>query len=259
MKKITQLLLGLLIALNVQSQDFQLNTYNQEIFKETFNSDKIQFPIEVNSDNYIVVDDGDLFLNRTNTKDDLIVFSKNKLLYRHTIKTALKLGPSQKRESFAGIVLNTPKDGSETLAVELNGKQEYRIRKINTKSKYISGTHANFGWVKCELIKKNGVYNNIDIISNKGSYQLYINYEFVSSFEVPKNSSGGFGFIIGANSQARADFIYAYKACGETVNKVNNDLKNIESKIDKLSSQGNKISELEKENNSLIQQLKNSK
>ena len=134
MKKITQLLLGLLIALNVQSQDFQLNTYNQEIFKETFNSDKIQFPIEVNSDNYIVVDDGDLFLNRTNTKDDFIVFSKKQItISSYRIKTALKLGPSQKRESFAGIVLNTPKDGSETLAVELNGKQEYRIRKIKSQ------------------------------------------------------------------------------------------------------------------------------
>jgi hypothetical protein len=72
----------------------------------------------VNNENYIIIDNGDLFLNRTNSLTHHIIFSKNIIKSEeYRIKTAIKNGPSTKRNSYAGILMNTPVDGSETVGV----------------------------------------------------------------------------------------------------------------------------------------------
>jgi hypothetical protein len=160
MKKIISLLAGLSICLNLYTQTLQTEQFQKEIFKENFNSKNSTFSSLVNSENYIIIYNGDLFMNRTNPISHHIIFSKNIVeseVYR--IKTAIKNGPSSKRNSYAGIVMNTPIDGRETIGVEINGKQKYRIRKITTSSKFLSGTESNDGWVKSEHINKNEVYN----------------------------------------------------------------------------------------------------
>ena len=77
-------------------------------------------------------------MNRTNPLTHHIIFSKNIIkLEEYRIKIAIKNGPSTKRNSYAGIVMNTPVDSSERIGVKINGKQEYRIRKITTSSKFL--------------------------------------------------------------------------------------------------------------------------
>jgi hypothetical protein len=71
----------------------------------------------------------------------------------------------------------------------------------------------------------------------------------------PELKAGQFGFIIGPNSQSRVDFVSILK---KSKDKSNEKLKNLESKIDKLSSNSDKLVKLEmeykleKENNSSI-------
>ena len=84
------------------------------------------------------------------------------------------------------------------------------LEKKSTKSKFLSGSESNKGWTKSSNIKKNGEYNNIDIISNKGIYDLFINSNHQTTVKVPELSNGGFGFIIGPNSQERIDYLNVY-------------------------------------------------
>lgn len=193
-----------------------------------------------------------MFLNRTNASEYQVIFSKKSIEPKsYRIKTAVKVGPSTKRNSYSGIVINASSEGKEMVAIEINGKQEYRIRKISSRSKFLSGTESNQGWVKSNNINKNEVYNYIDVISNKGKCDLFINSKYQATVEVPERTNGSFGFIIGPNSQARVDYIIAYL---EDKKATNTGLKNLESKIDKLNYTTEKISKLEKENIILRQQ-----
>jgi len=181
-----------------------------------------------------------LFLNRTNASEYQVIFSKKSIEPKsYRIKTAVKVGPSTKRNSYSGIVINASSEGKEMVAIEINGKQEYRIRKISSRSKFLSGTESNQGWVKSNNINKNEVYNYIDVISNKGKCDLFINSKYQATVEVPERTNGSFGFIIGPNSQARVDYIIAYL---EDKKATNTGLKNLESKIDKLNYTTEKIS-----------------
>ena len=138
MKKIISILIGLSVCLNLHTQTLQKEQFQKEIFIENFNSSNSTFSSLVNSENYIVIDNGDLFMNRINTLTHHIIFSKNIIkLEEYRIKIAIKNGPSTKRNSYAGIVMNTPVDSSERIGVKINGKQEYRIRKITTSSKFL--------------------------------------------------------------------------------------------------------------------------
>ena len=245
MKKIINLLLGLSLCLNSYTQTSQLKSFDKEIFKDDFNSKNAPFHINSDKDNYMVIDDGDLFINRTNPSLAQAVFSKNSIeTTAYRLKTAIKAGPSTKRNSYSGIVINSPLDSKEMVAIEINGNQEYRIRKISTKSKFLSGSESNKGWTKSSNIKKNGEYNNIDIISNKGVYDLFINSKHQTTVKVPELSNGGFGFIIGPNSQARIDYLNVYAM----VNNANSaQIISLKSKIDIQNHALAKKVQLEKE------------
>jgi len=116
MKKIKSILIGLSLCLNLYTQTLQKEQFQKEIFIENFNSSNSTFSSLVNSENYIVIDNGDLLMNRTNPLTHQIIFSKNIIKSEeYRIKTAIKNGPSTKRNSYAGIVMNTPVDSSETI------------------------------------------------------------------------------------------------------------------------------------------------
>ena len=75
------------------------NIINRRVPKRNFNSNNSTFSSLVNSENYIVIDNGDLFMNRTNPLTHHIIFSKNIIKSEeYRIKTAIKNGPSTKKK-----------------------------------------------------------------------------------------------------------------------------------------------------------------
>jgi hypothetical protein len=131
MKKIINLLLGLSLCLNSYTQTSQLKSFDKEIFKEDFNSKNAPFHINSDKDNYMVIDDGDLFVNRTNPSLAQAVFSKNSIeTTAYRLKTAIKAGPSTKRNSYSGIVINSPLDSKEMESVNAKLSQEIKTLKL---------------------------------------------------------------------------------------------------------------------------------
>ena len=107
------------------SQTLALGSFNKIIFEETFNFNSDQFPLSTTSENYIILDDGDLFMSR-NASSDYSLFAKVPLtLNSYRVKTAFKLGPSNNKSSYAGLLLNTQLDGNGAVSIEINTKKQY--------------------------------------------------------------------------------------------------------------------------------------
>ncbi len=199
------------------AQTLAIGSFNKIVFEETFNFNSGHFPLSTTSDNYIILDDGDLFMSR-NSSSDYSLFAKEPLtLNNYRVKTALKIGPSNNKTAYVGLLLNTQLDGNGTVSIEINSKKQYRLRQIQDgKPKYISGTRSNNGWLKSENLKGIEEYNYLDVVVNNGSFDIYINYVYVDSYSVPDYKSGGMGFVLSGSSKARVDFVFVYKQ-GEAV------------------------------------------
>lgn len=199
------------------AQTASIGSFNKTVFDETFSFNSGQFQLSTDAEKYIILDDGDLFISR-NASNDYSFFAQSRLdLSSYRIKTALKLGPSNNKSPYVGLLVNTQLDGSGTVSIEINAKQQYRIRQIqNGKPKYISGTRENGGWKKAESLNEAEEYNYLDIVVHQGSFDIYLNYIYVDSYTVPDYQNGGFGFLVSGNSKARVDFAFVYKQ-GEAV------------------------------------------
>ena len=246
MKKLINLLVGLVLSFSAYTQSISLSSFKDEVFSESFNAESDAFLSIVDKENYIVIDEGDLYLNRNNQNTDFITLSKNLDLPKaYRIKTAIKMGPSLKRDSYSGIIINMSDDNSECLGIEINGKKEYRVRKIMSQtSKFLSGSEEDMGWVKNKIVNDNSVYNFIDVVYTNSSYSIFINNNLAATYEVPELKVGKFGFLVGPNAQSRIDFVTILK---KSTDKSSEKLKVLESKIDKLNSNSKKLSRLEKE------------
>tara|TARA_B100000900_G_C20600122_1_gene725153 strand:+ start:3775 stop:4827 length:1053 start_codon:yes stop_codon:yes gene_type:complete len=224
------------------AQTLAIGSFNKIVFEETFNFNSGQFPLSTTSDNYIILDDGDLFMSR-NASSDYSLFAKEPLtLNSYRVKTALKLGPSNNKTAYVGLLLNTQLDGSGTVSIEINAKNQYRLRQIqNGKPKLISGTRSNNGWLRAENLKGVEEYNYLDVVVHQGSFDIYLNYVYVASYSIPDYQNGGLGFIVSGSSKARVDFAFVYKQ-GEAVSfeeftTTNQRLLEIEESLRKLTEE----------------------
>ena len=174
------------------AQTASIGSFNKTVFDETFSFNSGQFQLSTDAEKYIILDDGDLFISR-NASNDYSFFAQSRLdLSSYRIKTALKLGPSNNKSPYVGLLVNTQLDGSGTVAIEINAKQQYRVRQIqNGKPKYISGTRENGGWKNTESLNGAEEYNYLDIVVHQGSFDVYINYIYVDSYTVPDYQNGG--------------------------------------------------------------------
>jgi hypothetical protein len=223
----------LLINLNLFSQTLDPNHFNIPILEDDFNSNISIFRTIQDSYNQIGVEDGELILNRKHSDSDFIILANKPISQKvYKIKTSITLETSKHQKSYCGIVLNMPKDHNQSVAIEINSNLEYRLRKLlpNT-SEFISGSVSNFGWVKHHTLQQNSNANQIEVVSNKGNYDLYINQEYINSFKVSGPDFGEFGFIIGPNSKAKIENVSVYKQ--------NLNLKQKETTVSKIANNNN--------------------
>ena len=248
----------------INAQKLDIASFNKIIFEETFNSNSGQFKLSTTSQNYFILDDGDLFLSR-NANYDYSIFSNDPIkINSYRVKTAIKLGPSNNKSAYSGILLNTQIDGNGTVSIEINSKSQYRLRQItNGKSKFISGTRDMNGWVNTKKLKNINEYNYLDIIFHEGVYDIYLNYEYLATYSVPDYQNGGLGFIIAGNSKSRIDFAFVYKqgerisfeeftSTNERMLKVEDEIRIIKEENQKIISEKQNLkSEINSLNNKL--------
>ena len=244
------------------AQKLDIASFNKIIFEETFNSNSGQFKLSTTSQNYFILDDGDLFLSR-NANNDYSIFCNDPIkINSYRVKTAIKLGPSNNKSAYSGILLNTQIDGNGTVSIEINSKSQYRLRQItNGKSKFISGTRDMNGWVNTDKLKNINEYNYLDIIFHEGVYDIYLNYEYLATYSVPDYQNGALGFIIAGNSKSRIDFVFVYKQ-GERISfeeftSTNERMLKVEDELRIIKEENQKIISEKQNLNSEINSLNN--
>lgn len=197
---------------NLLAQNIYLGSYNHIEIEEDFNSKNAIFPLSTTIDNYFIVDNGDFFLNRNNATSEYALFTKGNIEFSNfRLKTSIKLGPSSSSSTQGGVVLKAQRDGSGAVVVDINSKGQYRLRQlINGKNKFLSGSKKKNGWVKSTHLKGVDELNFIDIVTENGDYELYINHEFVTTVTLPEYKSGSIGLIVGPEAKLRVDYFYVY-------------------------------------------------
>ena len=69
MRSLVLLTICTLLSATSFAQKLAIGSFNKIVFEETFNFNSGQFPLSTTSENYIILDDGDLFMSRNASSD----------------------------------------------------------------------------------------------------------------------------------------------------------------------------------------------
>lgn len=227
---------------------------------ENFDSASTLWTMVANNDNLFIVQDGEYILNRkTNVSPFAVLVNMEQEFSSYRIVTSLKLEKSGDENASVGLIFMSQPDGKGGFIFELNKFQQYRIKEILPAGyKYITADQKSSGWIKSESVSEPGAFNLVDLKTDKGSFDFYVNNNFVFSFTNAAYKSGRTGIIIGASSKGKADFFYLFTGsrqaetlaskdnAGENANEGTNgdaDMITLAESIITLKSQINKLKE----------------
>ena len=108
MRIIIYFLFIILVTFEIKAQKISSADYIIEtIFEDFCNYKSLYFDYQTNKENYITIDNDDLFMFRKNKQTSYIILAKHNPLKNFILKTELRIGPSNNKRSSIGIVLKT--------------------------------------------------------------------------------------------------------------------------------------------------------
>ncbi|NNF01581.1 MAG: hypothetical protein HKN22_02765 [Bacteroidia bacterium] len=194
----------------VQSQ------FPELILSENFEHSNNYWATIANSENLFIIQEGEYILNRKSSNSPYAVIGNfNQPVQNFRLVTSLKIEKSSGENPVMGVAFLLQSNNQGGFILEFNTQQQYRIKKILAGSyKYLSGTPTNAGWVSSEHIHKKNLFNLVEIKSDMGVYDIFVNNEYLQSFR-EQSSAGTMGYIIGAGTQGRVDFMYIFGKAAE--------------------------------------------
>ncbi|MFM7824000.1 MAG: hypothetical protein ACKPB3_09535 [Bacteroidota bacterium] len=181
-------------------------------FSDNFDTPSDKWTTEANSDNLLVIQDGEYILHRKNTFTPfLVIAGLEKEIDDCRLVASLRLDKNYGSDPTAGILFMMQPQASGGFLIELNRKKEFRVRQITAgKYQYLTGTSKNGGWAKCAPANEAGLNNVIEIRTAGGNYDLFVNDVYLVSFFEPAYKSGSIGIVIGPDTRARLDYVYIF-------------------------------------------------
>ena len=185
------------------AQNIDNTKFNNKIISENFENDNSIFPTITNEDNYFIIDNGDYLISRNNKQSEYAILSSSEKLKDYILKTSIRIGPENIDNSSIGIIIKAQEDGKGALVLEINGKQEYRIKQlVGSKYEILSG-NKNKGWIKNDNINIVNQYNEIEIRVENNIYEVFINDFYINSIFISDYTSGLSGILIAPQTKAR--------------------------------------------------------
>jgi hypothetical protein len=202
--------LSWLISVHGYTQKIR-TSFNELYFAENFETDEGRWPVLSDAEGLFIIQNKEYFIKRHSKEGEEIIrpnYKNNLSSFR--LMAALSLEPKSSERSGMGMVFMMRSDLSGYF-LEINGKKEYRIRKLEgVKNYYLSGTEKTEGWVKSSFIKEPGKINYLEVRTERMVYDIYINNSFVQSFADVSLRQGDFGLVIGPEVAARISGIYLF-------------------------------------------------
>ena len=248
---LTTLLFITILSSSLNAQQISSTAYNKAVIHEDFNQEGDFFPIITTTDNYFILDKGDYLLSRNNEDSEYAIIANNSSTSDFTLKTAVRIGPSNNKKASIGIIVKAQQDGKGAIIFEINKKGEYRIKQLlGDTYKTLSGLSKHEGWVKNKTINGVDEHNFVEIRTENNIYDVYVNSDYLTTFFVPDYTSGACGLIISPETKARISYYYLNtKGENNTVaSYVNENTPSINATIEELNK---KIATLEKNNATL--------
>jgi hypothetical protein len=238
MRKI--ILLLSLVPCTLLAQPFITNEVAEKLFYDDFTDNTENWPSFNEPDIKTYAVEGYYYLSKiSGEKSRAVIPSFRKQENKFMIKTSLMLISTSPNQQTLGILFMAQSDGSGGFVLEINKKQQYRVRGITNIGQYIS-TGEN-GWTKSKNVKGADEFNKIVIKGYNGKYDIYFNDQYTFSFEQGNFKQGEFGLLLGPESKAKVDLFYLYKISANIA--------------DNLSAVTSKLDSLQKENDSLKHQI----
>lgn len=239
MKKEIFLLIACIAAsLSVFSQENQglkavvIERFDRLFLSENFDSSSNYWTTVSNSENLILVQDGEYIIQRKAPTSSYAVignFKNNLTSFR--LVTSLKLQKANTNDASLGIIFMAQSGGQGGFVFEINKLQQYRLRQINNGVyRYITGDVKTSGWIKSTILKSIGLPNLFEVRTAEKNYDIYLNNVLIISFSEISYKSGDIGYIVGPGSKGSIDFLYLF------TNQKGNDIENANTSTDDNSA-----------------------
>jgi len=216
-------LLGMFILMNsnaklwAQSAAYKVtpqvsDRFEYPFYKESFDSIAKGWPFLSNSENLLLIQEGEYIIQRKSKLSPFAVmgeFEQDITSYR--LITSLKLVKAAGNDGSIGLIFMAQPGGKGGFVFEINQFQQYRLRQITvTGYAYLTGNAKDGGWVKTSVLKENNSANLVELRTKDKKYDLYLNNTIILTFSEIAYKSGGIGFIIGPGTLGKVDFIYLF-------------------------------------------------
>ena len=237
--------------------------FEQVFLTENFDSVSTAWPVVSNSENLLLIQEGELIIQRRSESAPFaVIASIENSLSDFRLVSSLKLNKGGEDGSI-GLIFMAQPGGNGGFIFEMNNRQQYRLRQITgTVYRFMTGDARNNGWMKSSLVKEGNAANLVEVRAGNRKYDIYLNNRYLLSFTEIAYKSGNFGFLAGPSSKGSVDFLYIfYNGASESNNaamQISNDsaetdLIVLTESIIRLKTQVNK---LKSENDELRQLLK---
>lgn len=183
-----------------------------QLYKQGFDSLAPEWPILSNSENLLIIQDGEYILNRKSKLSPFAAMGElNSELTSYRLVTSLRLIKSNTGDGSIGFIFMAQSGGKGGFVFEINQLQQYRLRQITgTGYEYLTGDPKDGGWVKTNFLKPTNIANLLELRTFDKKYDLYLNNNIILSFTEIAYQSGAIGFIIGPGTMGKVDFVYIF-------------------------------------------------
>lgn len=186
--------------------------FEYPFYKESFDSVANGWPFLSNSENLLLIQEGEYIIQRKSKLSPFAVmgeFEQDLSAYR--LITSLKLVKTSSNDGSIGLIFMAQPGGKGGFVFEINQFQQYRLRQITvTGYAYLTGVAKDGGWVKSSVLKEINFANLIELRTKDKKYDLYLNNTLILTFSELAYKSGGLGFIIGPSTLGKVDFMYLF-------------------------------------------------
>lgn len=186
--------------------------FEYQIYKEGFDSVSADWPTLSNSENLLLVQDGEYILQRKSKLSPFAAMGDLKQQPEsYRLVTSLKLVKSSIEEGSLGFIFMAQEGGTGGFIFEINKLQQYRLRQLTPSGyAYLTGNSKDGGWMKSQLLKPVNFANLVELRTDDKKYDLYLNNTLLLSFTEIAYKTGGTGFIIGPGTMGKVDFVYLF-------------------------------------------------
>jgi hypothetical protein len=186
--------------------------FEYPFYKESFDSVAKGWPFLSNSENLLLIQEGEYIIQRKSKLSPFAVLGEfEQDLNSYRLITSLKLVRSASNDGSIGLIFMAQPAGKGGFVFEINQFQQYRLRQITvTGYAYLTGVAKDGGWVKSSVLKENNLANLLELRTKDKKYDLYLNNTLILTFSELAYKSGGIGFIIGPGTLGKVDFIYLF-------------------------------------------------